>query len=157
MGGIIVVDFIDMTSRAHQRQLYEKFKEFLRLDKAKHNVLPPSRFGVVEITRQRVREVTDISTEEKCPCCSGSGKVQASILLTDQIENNLRYLREEKDVKKITLKVHPFVGAYLRSGLISKRRKWSLDLKISLKVIDDSDYSYLQYKFFDHSGELIDL
>lgn len=156
MGGIIVVDFIDMTSRAHQRLLYEKFKEFLRLDKAKHNVLPPSRFGVVEITRQRVREVTDISTEEKCPCCQGSGKVQASILLTDQIENNLRYLREEKNVKKVTLKVHPFVGAYLRSGLISKRRKWSLDLKMGIRVIDESDYSYLQYKMFDPEGEMIE-
>lgn len=156
MGGIIVVDFIDMTSRAHQRQLYEKFKEFLLLDKAKHNVLPPSRFGVVEITRQRVREVTDISTEEKCPCCNGTGKIQAAILLTDQIENNLRYLAEEKKITKLMLKVHPFVGAYLRTGLISIRRKWSLSHKVSLKVQDDFDYSYLQYRFFDDKGELLE-
>lgn len=153
MGGIIVVDFIDMTSRAHQRQLFEKFKEFLRLDKAKHNVLPPSRFGVVEITRQRVREVTDISTEEKCPCCAGTGKIQAAVLLTDQIENNLRYLAEEKKITKLTLKVHPFVGAYLRSGLISIRRKWSLAHKVGLKIVDDSEFSYLQYKFYDPEGE----
>jgi ribonuclease G len=156
MGGIIVIDFIDMPDRANQRKLYEKLKECLKQDKAKHNVLPPSRFGVVEITRQRVREVTDISTEEQCPCCEGSGKVQASILITDQIENNLRYLAEEFKIKKVSLKVHPFLAAYLKSGLISMRRRWSRKFKMSIKVVSDSDYPYLQYKFFNDKGEPLD-
>jgi ribonuclease G len=110
----------------------------------------------VEITRQRVREVTDISTEEKCPCCEGTGSIQASILITDQIENNLRYLVDEFKVKKVVLKVHPFLSAYLKSGLISMRRKWSMSFGINLKVLEDTNYSYLQFKFFNQKGEALD-
>jgi ribonuclease G len=156
MGGIIAVDFIDMHSRAHQKLLYEKLKDALKDDKAKHNVLPPSKFGVVEITRQRVREVTDITTEEDCPCCEGTGKIQASVLITDQIENNMRYLVEEMKHKKLTIKVHPFLGAFLKSGLVSQRMRWSMKHKISLKVVADNDFPYLKYKFFDHKGEPVD-
>jgi len=119
-------------------------------------VLPPSRFGVVEVTRQRVREVTDISTEEDCPCCDGSGKIQASVLITDQIENNLRYLAEELKVKKVVIKAHPFLSAFLTKGLISMRRKWGMKFKLNIRVTADSDYSFLQYKFFTPQGEPID-
>lgn len=153
MGGIIAVDFIDMGQRSHQKQLYEKLRECLKDDKAKHNVLPPSRFGVVEITRQRVREVTDISTEEKCPCCKGTGSIQASVLITDQIENNLRYIVEEFKPKRVVLKTHPFIVAYLKAGLISTRRKWSMKYKINFKVLEDQDSSYLNYKFYNEKGE----
>ncbi len=157
MGGIIAVDFIDMHQRQHQKMLYEKLREALKQDKAKHNVLPPSRFGVVEITRQRVREVTDISTEEKCPCCEGTGNVQASILLTDQIENHLRYVKEEFKPTKIKLKTHPFVAAYLNQGIFSSvRSKWARKYKISLKVLGDSNYAYMQYAFLDGKGEVLD-
>ncbi len=100
-----------------KKQLFEKLKDCLKDDKAKHNVLPPSRFGVVEVTRQRVREVTDISTEENCPCCDGSGKIQASVLITDTIEHNLRYLAEEMKVKKVVIKAHPFLSAFLNEGV----------------------------------------
>lgn len=156
MGGIIAIDFIDMGQRSHQKQLYEKLRECLKEDKAKHNVLPPSRFGVVEITRQRVREVTDISTEEKCPCCEGSGSIQASVLITDQIENNLRYIVEEFKTKRIVLRTHPFIAAYLKAGLISTRRRWSMKYKVNLKVQADQDSSYLNFKFFNEKGEPID-
>jgi ribonuclease G len=156
MGGIIAVDFIDMHTRAHQRQLFDKLKECMKDDKAKHNVLPPSKFGVVEITRQRVREVTDISTEEDCPCCEGSGKVQATILVTDQIENHLRYIIKEFKTKKITLKVHPFIGAFLKSGLISQRMKWAMKHKVSLKIMSDEDLPYLKFLFINEKGEQID-
>ena len=157
MGGIIAVDFIDMHQRSHQKMLYEKLCKELKNDKAKHNVLPPSRFGVVEITRQRVREVTDISTEEKCPCCDGTGDVQASVLLTDQIENHLRYIKEEFKPGKVTLKAHPFVAAYLKAGIISSvRSKWARKFGIGLKVQGDTNFSYLQYKFYDTKGEVID-
>jgi len=156
MGGIIAIDFIDMPDRAHQKQLFEKLKECLKDDKAKHNVLPPSRFGVVEVTRQRVREVTDISTEESCPCCDGSGKIQASVLITDQIENNLRYLSEDLKVKKVVIKAHPFLSAFLTKGLISMRRRWGMKFKMSIKVEPDTDFSFLEYKFFNTQGEPID-
>jgi len=156
MGGIIAIDFIDMGQRSHQKQLYEKLRECLKDDKAKHNVLPPSRFGVVEITRQRVREVTDISTEEKCPCCEGSGSIQASVLITDQIENNLRYIVEEFKAKRLVLKTHPFIAAYLKAGLISTRRRWSMKYKVNLKVQADSDASYLNFKFYNEKGVEVD-
>ncbi len=156
MGGIIVVDFIDMHSKANQKQLFEKLKECLKEDKAKHNVLPPSKFGVVEITRQRVREVTDISTEEVCPCCEGAGKVQASILITDQIENNLRYYAEELKMKKLILKVHPFLEAHYKIGFISARMKLASKYKVSLKVIPDNDFAILKYKFYNEKGEPVD-
>lgn len=156
MGGIIVVDFIDMTQKSHQRMLYDKLREALKEDKAKHNVLPPSRFGVVEITRQRVREVTDISTEEKCPCCEGAGKIQPSVLITDQIENNLRYIVDEFKANRVVLRTHPFIAAYLTMGFISIRRKWSMKYKVNLKVVADSDASYLDYKFLDQKGDVLD-
>lgn len=156
MGGIIAVDFIDMGQRKHQKMLYEKLRDSLKEDKAKFNVLPPSRFGVVEITRQRVREVTDISTEEKCPCCEGTGSVQASILITDQIENNLRYIVEEYKSKRVVLKTHPYIAAFLKAGLISTRRKWSMKYKVNLKVMEDSELAYLNYKFFNEKGEPLD-
>jgi ribonuclease G len=156
MGGIICIDFIDMHTRTHQKQLYEKLKECMEEDKAKHNVLPPSKFGVVEITRQRVREVTDITTEENCPCCEGSGKAQATILITDQIENNLRYLIEEFKHKKITLKLHPFIAAYMKSGLFSLRMKWAVKYKIGLRVVADESLPYLKFVFLNQQGEPID-
>ncbi len=156
MGGIICVDFIDMGQRSHQKMLYEKLRECLKDDKAKHNVLPPSKFGVVEITRQRVREVTDISTEEKCPCCEGTGSVQASVLITDTIENNLRYLIDEFKLKKVVLKTHPFVAAFLKTGLISMRRRWSMKYKVNIRVIEDNDFPFLSFKFLNEKGEGID-
>src|SRR5690606_31252415 len=126
-------------------------------DKAKHNVLPPSKFGVVEITRQRVREVTDISTEEKCPCCNGTGEAQASILITDQIENNIRYLFEDGKQPNLVLKVHPFIEAYINKGIVSMRRRWMFKYKKNIKVVADMSYSYLQFKFFNIKGEEINL
>ncbi len=157
MGGIIVVDFIDMHSKANQKQLFERLKDALKEDKAKHNVLPPSKFGVVEITRQRVREVTDISTEEVCPCCEGVGKVQASILITDQIENNLRYYAEELKMKKLTLRVHPFLESYYNRGFFTSiRKKLCSKYKASLTVVPDNDFAILKYKFYNDKGEPVD-
>lgn len=156
MGGIIAVDFIDMHERSNQKLLYEKLKDFMREDKAKHNVLPPSKFGVVEITRQRVREVTDISTEEKCPCCQGTGTIQPSILLTETIENHLRYVIEELKPSKLKLKVHPFVEAFLNKGLISTRRRWSMKYKKSISVQASTELPIMEYHFYDQKGDELD-
>jgi len=106
-----------MGDRANQKKLHDALKEAMKDDKAKHNILPPSRFGVVEITRQRVREVTDIKTSEKCPSCDGKGVVQAPILFTDTLENNLRYIADEGKQKEIRLLVHPMVEAYFEERL----------------------------------------
>ena len=156
MGGIIAVDFIDMQDKQNQRTLFDKFKEYLKSDRAKHNVLPPSRFGVVELTRQRVREVTDITTEEKCPCCNGSGEIQSSIMLTEQIENHLRYIIEELKPKKIVLKTHPYVEAFLNKGLLSIRRKWMMHYKKNIIVQPSTAYNFMEYKFFDQKDKELD-
>ncbi len=156
MGGIICVDFIDMGDKNNQKKLYDELKLAMSEDKAKHNLLPPSRFGVIEITRQRVRPATDIITSEKCPCCQGTGKVQASILFTDEIENNLRYLSEEKKIKSMSLTIHPMVEAYINKGgffkpSIFKNWKKKYDLKIDLQA--STSLGLLEYKLTDPEGE----
>lgn len=154
MGGIIAIDFIDMGDRANQKKLHEALKEAMKDDKAKHNILPPSRFGVVEITRQRVREVTDIKTSEKCPSCDGKGIVQAPILFTDTLENNLRYIADEGKQKEIRLLVHPMVEAYLKKGwLNSIIRKWKKNFKMKLTLEANSSLQFLEYHFYDEAGE----
>jgi ribonuclease G len=154
MGGIIVVDFIDMYNRENQRTLYEKFKEYLKEDRAKHNLLPPSKFGVVEITRQRVRPETDIKTTEVCPVCNGTGEAEATILIIDEIENNLRYIAEDLKEKTVTLRVHPFIEAYLTKGIFSSvRRTWSKRYKVRLKVLGETNYHFLEYHFFTTKDE----
>ena len=109
MGGIICIDFIDMHDKENNRILFEKMKEFMKSDRAKHNILPPSKFGVVEITRQRVKPETNIQTSEKCPTCNGTGEIQASILFAEEIELNLNYLVQDKKEKGISLEVHPYL------------------------------------------------
>jgi ribonuclease G len=115
MGGIVAIDFIDMHDRENNKILFEKLKEYMKSDRAKHNILPPSKFGVVEITRQRVRPETDIITSETCPTCNGTGEVQATILFAEEIENNLNFLISDRGEKKVTLLVHPYLEAYFKN------------------------------------------
>lgn len=158
MGGIICVDFIDMYDKANQKKLYEGFKKFLEEDKAKHNVLFPSKFGVIEITRERVRPETDIKTAEKCPVCDGKGEVQATVLITDDIENHLRYLFEEQGYKKLTVEAHPFIAAYLEKGWPSIKWKWIKRFKKKLRVVPKTAFHFLQFRFIDTlSGEEIEV
>jgi ribonuclease G len=159
MGGIICIDFIDMHDRVNQKKLHDALKEAMADDKAKHNILPPSKFGVVESTRQRVREVTDIKTAEKCPSCDGKGVVEAPILFTDTLENNLRFLAEDRKIKQVALLVHPMVEAYLTKGwwwqrIISRWRK-QFGMKITLEA--NSSLQFLEHHIYDVNGEEITL
>ena len=147
MGGIIVIDFIDMKDGSNRELLFEKMKEFMKDDRAKHTVLPPTKFGLIQITRQRVRPEMEIKTAEKCPCCNGNGETHATILLIDDIENNLRYLLEQQNEKKITLIAHPFVEAYLTKGMYSKQLEWFMKYKKWVKIQKSSAYSFLEYRF----------
>jgi ribonuclease G len=126
-------------------------------DKAKHHILPPSRFGVIEMTRQRVRPETEIDTTENCPTCGGTGEVQAPVLIVDEIENALHYLHGEKGMSGLTLKVHPFIAAYFTKGLPSIRHKWWWRWKKSVKVVPDGALQYLQYAVEDSEGNDIPL
>lgn len=154
MGGIIVVDFIDLHDGENRKKLYDHLRSQMRLDRAKHNILPPSKFGLIQITRQRVRPEMNVSTSEKCPACGGTGEIQPSILLTEQIENNLRYISKEMNEKNLVLNVHPFLHAYLTKGLFSVRYKWSRKYtKLEVRPMDS--YHFLEYKFLNKDEEEI--
>lgn len=155
MGGIIVVDFIDMHNPENRRLLYQKMKEEMALDKAKHTILPPSKFGLIQITRQRVRPEMEVKTNEKCPTCLGTGEVQASITIIDEIENTLRYVFKEQNEKSVTIAVHPFIEAYLTKGLLSLQAKWTIRYKKRIKIRAVTAYTMLEYHFFNASGEEI--
>lgn len=157
MGGIICVDFIDMHGRENNKLLHTKMKEFMKDDKAKHSVIAPSKFGVVEITRQRVRPVTDIETNEVCPTCEGSGKIQASLMFADEIENELAYLIKDKKEKSITLHVHPYLEGYFKKGINSRRFKWYRKHRKWIKVVADSNMNVMEHKFFNDKNEQIEI
>lgn len=155
MGGIICVDFIDMHDRENNKILFDKLKEFMKQDRAKHNIIPPSKFGVVEITRQRVRPETDIETSETCPTCNGSGEVQASILFAEEIESNLNFLIEDKGIKDVVLLVHPYLEAYFKKGIVSRQLKWFLKYKKWIPVRGITAHQLLQYSFVTKENEEI--
>ncbi len=157
MGGIVCIDFIDMHDKENNKDLFEKLKEFMRSDRAKHNILPPSKFGVVEITRQRVRPETDINTSETCPTCNGTGEVQASILFAEEIEMNLNFLLGDKKEKKVSLLVHPYLEAYFKKGFISKQWKWFFKYKKWVDVRGVTAYHLLEYNFLDKDNNEIAL
>jgi len=158
MGGIIVVDFIDLHSNENRKILFESLKEFMSSDRAKHKILAPSRFGLIEITRQRVRPEINITTAEKCPTCDGSGKIQASILIEDEIKEKLIGLWEDQKKDNITLVTHPFLAAYFTKGFIfSERIKLMFKHKKRFKVKANSAYNFMQYSFFDNHENKLDV
>lgn len=157
MGGIIVIDFIDMATAEHRQKLYEHMKEVMANDRARHNILPLSKFGLMQITRQRVRPALDIETSETCPSCYGKGKVQPSLLFTDTLREKVEYLVNDLKVKGFILYVHPFVDAFLKKGLLSPYRKWKLDIGGNFKIMPDQSLAYLQYRVLDKNRNEIDL
>jgi ribonuclease G len=157
MGGIIVIDFIDMQSNENRQALFESMKELMSEDRAKHNILPLSKFGLMQITRQRVRPEMTISTDEKCPVCRGEGKIGPTVLLTDEIERRLVQILERVKTSRLLLRVHPFVAAYLKEGLFSVIGKINKKYKVSIKVQGSLSYHFLEYCFFDRQGNEIDL
>lgn len=157
MGGIIVVDFIDMQSTENKQLLFDKVKDVMGNDRTKHNILPLSKFGLMQITRQRVRPEMNIVTDEKCPACQGTGQIRPAILFDDQLESALSIIVDKIKTRKLVLNVHPFVAAYLKKGLIPIFRKWNFRFKILLKVQAVESYHMLEYHFYDRYGNEIDL
>lgn len=157
MGGIIVIDFIDMKNSDNRKKLYNRMKEAMAEDKAKHAVLPPSKFGLIQITRQRVRPETNVTTNETCASCNGTGTSSASVLLVDEIESQIRFLASDKGYKSLRVSVHPYVASFINKGLISKRRKWQWAHKVSLKVQAAASLPMLEYRFFDKKNNKITL
>lgn len=153
MGGIIVVDFIDMAMPENRQKLYERMVENMRKDRAKHSILPLSKFGLMQITRQRVRPVMDVNVEETCPTCGGTGKIMPSILFTDSLETKIDFLVNKLGIKHFRLYVHPFVAAYINQGIFSVKRRWQMKYGFGVKVLPNQKLAYLQYTFHNMKGE----
>lgn len=157
IGGIIVVDFIDMKLPDNKRKLIEAMEEFMKTDRAKHAVLPISKFGLMQITRQRMKPEMNINTQEVCPSCLGTGKISSTLIMEDEIEKNLSYLITHKH-RNLTIAVHPIVYAYLTKGwLWSKGAKWKRKYKQDILIKPDNNYHFTEFRFFDREGEEIKL
>ncbi len=157
MGGIIVIDFIDMNKAEHRQTLYDHMREVMANDRARHNILPLSKFGLMQITRQRVRPALDIATSETCPSCYGKGEIQPSLLFTDKLDEKLDYLVNHLKVKKFVMYLHPYVDAYIKKGMFSLYGKWRRRYGRGMKIVADESLAYLQYKVVDDDGKEIDL
>ena len=157
MGGIIVVDFIDMNLAEDRQSLYERMVKNMQSDRARHNILPLSKFGLMQITRQRVRPAMDVNVEEACPSCNGTGKIKSSIIFTDQLESKIDRLVNKIGVKKFYLYVHPYVAAFLNQGVISLKRKWQMKYGFGVHIIPSQKLAMLQYEFYDTDKQFIDM
>ena len=157
MGGIIVVDFIDMNLAEDRQMLYERMCKNMQKDRARHNILPLSKFGLMQITRQRVRPAMDVNVEETCPTCFGRGKIKSSILFTDQLESKIDQLVNKIGIKKFKLHVHPYVAAYINEGFLSIKRRWQMKYGLGISVISSQKLAFLQYEFYDREGNFIDM
>ena len=157
MGGIIIVDFIDMNLAEDRQILYERMCKNMQKDRARHNILPLSKFGLMQITRQRVRPAMDVNVEETCPTCFGKGTIKSSFLFTDQLERKIDRLVNKIGVKTLYLHVHPYVAAYINQGFISMKRRWQLKYGLGVHIIPSQKMGFLQYEFFDKKKQLIDM
>ncbi len=157
MGGIIVVDFIDMRKVENKKKLYARMKEEMKDDRSKHTILPLSKFGLMEITRQRVRPEVSIATRETCPTCNGTGKISASIQIADQIDNTLKYIIESQNEKKITVSMHPYLYAYFSAGIFSRRIKWFFKYFRWINLVEDSSLALTEYEILNAQGETIQI
>jgi ribonuclease G len=157
MGGIIVIDFIDMHETDNRQKLYEQMRTFMAKDRARHNILQVSKFGLMQITRQRVRPVINFNTSEVCPTCLGKGEIKSSILFLDDVERKISEVVNILKIKKFKLYIHPYIAAFISQGLFSLKWKWKLRYSSSLKIIPDQNLGFLQYKFFDSDNNELDL
>lgn len=157
MGGIIIVDFIDMNIAEDRQLLYERMCKNMQQDRARHNILPLSKFGLMQITRQRVRPAMDVSVEEVCPTCFGKGTIKSSIMFTETLENKISSIINKVGIKKFTLYVHPYVEAYIDKGIFSLKRKWQMRYGFGVNVMSSQKLALLQYEFYDSEGHFIDM
>ena len=157
MGGIVVVDFIDMHKPTNRKELFDYLKAQMADDRAKHTILPPSKFGLIQITRQRVRPEMNIVTSEVCPACHGTGTIRPTVLLLDDIENNFNFILEEQNEKNITLVVHPYIEAFIKKGIFNRQMKWYFKYNQWIKVKSNPAYQITEFHFFSAKDEEIKL
>ena len=153
IGGIIIVDFVDMQRAENRKKLYEVMCEEMKKDKTRHTILPLSKFGLMQITRQRLRPAVEMDVQEKCPLCDGTGKIKSSLVVVDEIEADIKYHVGRNLSKRIVIYAHPFVQAFLTKGLPSERMRWMRRYKRWIVVKADSHLSLLDYRFEEKNEE----
>ncbi len=157
LGGIIVIDFIDMKLPDNKRKVQEALDEHMKTDRARHTVLPISKFGLLQATRQRIRPEVNINTAEDCPACGGSGKITSTLLLEDEMEKKLAYLATHGH-KSLVLLVHPIIHSHLTKGLFTSIiKRWKKKYKIKLKSQASNSSHLVEYQFLDDHQEPIKL
>ena len=152
-----MVDFVDMNLAEDRQLLYERMCKNMQKDRARHNILPLSKFGLMQITRQRVRPAMDVNVEESCPTCFGTGKIKSSILFTDQLESKIDRLVNKIGIRKFYLHVHPYVAAYINKGVFSLKLQWQMKYGLGVRVIPSQKLAFLQYEFYDDNKQFIDM
>ena len=157
MGGIIVVDFIDMKLPEDRQMLYERMCKAMQKDRARHQILPLSKFGLMQITRQRVRPAMTVNVDETCPTCFGKGTIKSSILFTDTLEHKIDHLVNKIGIRKFYLHVHPYVAAYINKGVLSLKRQWQLRYGLGVRVVPSQKLAFLEYEFYDDEQQYIDM
>ncbi|MDR1897894.1 MAG: Rne/Rng family ribonuclease [Prevotellaceae bacterium] len=155
LGGIIIVDFIDMHDAENKSMLYNKMQRLMENDRAKHNILPLTKFGLLQITRQRVRPEIHIKNDETCPTCHGSGHIAPSVVFDNQLRSQIAYFANKSEDKILTVALHPYVAAYLVKGFPSLRLKWSYQYRCFIKIKADTNLSYLESKIYNSRGEML--
>ena len=157
MGGIVIVDFIDMDNNDHKNALFKYMQELMESDRARHNVLPLTKFGLMQITRQRIRPVTEINTAETCPVCPGTGKITSSVVIDEEIERKLSFYVTEKGIRSFILKTSPILGAYLKRGFFNSFvSKWKKKYRCKLEIVETTDFSVLQNELYNEKEEKLD-
>jgi ribonuclease G len=155
MGGIIVIDFIDMRDPKRKTQLHQALKQAMSTDRARHNILPMTKFGLVQITRERVRPAMEIVTSEVCPTCNGSGRIDSSMQLIDRLENEVTYLWENLNLEKLTLKANPLLTGFIKSGFPSQRMRWFRQYGHWLRLKPDTSMGLSSFHFENQQGQAI--
>ncbi|MCD8034546.1 MAG: Rne/Rng family ribonuclease [Alistipes sp.] len=149
LGGIVIIDFIDLHKAQNKQALFDKMVQLMSTDKAKHTVLPLTKFGLMQITRQRVRPVAVENVSDVCPTCNGTGKIEPTVLLDKKIENQILFLTQDRGQKFIKLVVSPYVAAFLRKGLLSLRRRWEWKYKVRLEIAEDQSVGIVEVHYHD--------
>ena len=155
MGGIVIIDFIDMQKQENRKQLYQTMVDEMAKDKARHTILPINKFGLIQITRHRVRPAIDVDVQETCPLCHGEGTIKSSLAIVEEIEANIKYLFEVQNEKSLTIITHPYIYAYLTKGIISRRLKLCHKYKKRIKISFNNDFNLMEHKFFNKNGDEI--
>ena len=149
LGGIVIIDFIDLHKAQNRQALFDEMVQLMSTDKAKHTVLPLTKFGLMQITRQRVRPVAVESVSDVCPTCNGTGKIEPTVLLDKKIENQISFLTQDRGQKFIKLLVSPYVAAFLRKGFLSLRRRWEWKYKVRLEIAEDQSVGIVEVHYHD--------